>query len=42
MELGIIDPFSVTTEALSNAISIATMILTTGCVVDNAAVEITD
>ena len=33
---GIIDPVKVTTSALTNAVSIATMILTTGCVVDSS------
>lgn len=42
LKSGIIDPFSVTTTALFNAISIATMILTTGCVLNNTAVEITN
>ena len=39
-ECGIIDPFTVTTSALKNAVSIATMILTTGCVVDSNQINV--
>jgi chaperonin GroEL (HSP60 family) len=33
--LGVVDPFLVTVSALRNAISVATMIITTGCVAKN-------
>jgi chaperonin GroEL len=35
IKLGIVDPFLVTSSALRNAVSIATMIITTGCVAKN-------
>ena len=32
---GILDPFQVTISAINNAVSISSMILTSGCVIDN-------
>jgi chaperonin GroEL len=39
-EFGIIDPFKVTVSALNNAVSIASSILSTGCVIDSNMVNI--
>ena len=40
VKLGIIDPIKVTTCALRNAVSIAVLILTTGCAMDNTQLSI--
>lgn len=39
-ELGIVDPYKVTTSALANAVSVASMILTTGCVIDSHQINV--
>ena len=39
-DVGIVDPFNVTISALKSAVSIAIMILTTGCVIDSTRINI--
>jgi len=39
-DLGIIDPYKVTISALTNAVSVASMILTTGCVIDSHQINV--
>ena len=38
-EAGVIDPLDVTVSALTNAVSIASMVMTTGCVIESPIIN---